>query len=96
MKLLVPPLPLGLCSVWWKGREAGSGDGMSRRGRRVNTVVLLACRSRLTVAEGQQMVGRLRCCRCRAHDGPVLLGQKVDPGAEVVGMPHGRDHTERR
>src|SRR6185503_4824162 len=96
-KLLVPPLPLGLAPV---GRGVARPEAAATRpavGPRAGIVaVLLACGSCLTVAEGQQIIGRLGCRRCRAHDCPVLLGQEVYPGANVIGMPHGRDDAESR
>src|SRR3546814_9099967 len=45
--------------------------------------------------EGEQMVGGFRRGARGANDGAVILAQHLEPGSDVVGMPHGRHDAER-
>ena len=54
------------------------------------------CRRRgIFDAEGEQIVGRLRCGACGADDRAVVLAQHLEPGGEIVGVPHGRHDRQR-
>src|SRR6266850_1500261 len=45
--------------------------------------------------EREQEIRGLRCCACCTHDSAVILMQHLQPGADVVGVTHGRNDTER-
>ena len=96
-----PLRPLPLHASPWRQAERGCRpvhpeptSGLRVPGERRVTAILPSARCR-PVAERQQIVGRLRCRRCRAHDRAIVFAQQVDPGADVVGMPHGRHDAER-
>lgn len=46
--------------------------------------------------EGQQIVGRFRGGAGGTDDGAVVLANDVQPRAEIICMPNGRDDAERR
>src|SRR6266849_7633928 len=70
-----------------------SGDRGSCRppsvGRRITNVGLLILRQ-----ESKDVVGGLARLRRRADDSAVVLAQDLGPGADVIGMPHGRHDAE--
>jgi len=51
---------------------------------------------RIAVAEGEQIIGRLRGGARRADDRPVVLAQHLEPAREIVRVAHRRHDRERR
>jgi hypothetical protein len=45
--------------------------------------------------EGEQIVGGFRRGARGTNDGAVIVAQHLEPGPDVVGVPHGRHDAER-